>query len=337
MDLETFLTTVYVLVDDWYKEQIAPHRPPRGRPAEMSDSEVLTVALASVWRSGTPWQSQRGAVRYLRQHGRCYFPSMVGLSAFNERMRNLYGVLVQWQLYLAHQLYSAEHVYECVDSVPLPAGTLGQYARDAQHGLADSTLGRGPHGFFWGDHWLVSVTSQGAITGWLVGAAHLNDRWLLEGLVSARAGYPQLIGPPWRPRDGKKGHIAPPIGFMGGWAAVGVSRSCPYLADQGFNGHRWLTHWARQFHATVLAVPPDNSQAERPWTRAAKLWLASHRQIVDTVFSRLDAVFAIKRLAVHSRWGQLAKLAAIAAAYNMGLFINRMLGRPLLSHETLIC
>jgi hypothetical protein len=47
MDRETFFTTLYVLVDDWYKAYIMPHQTKTvGTPPQMSDSEVLCVALA---------------------------------------------------------------------------------------------------------------------------------------------------------------------------------------------------------------------------------------------------------------------------------------------------
>ena len=48
MDLDTFFTTLYVLVDDWYKGQMAGKMKRRkGGKQRMSDSEVLTVALAA--------------------------------------------------------------------------------------------------------------------------------------------------------------------------------------------------------------------------------------------------------------------------------------------------
>lgn len=47
MDLDTFFTTLYVFVDDWYKAYVWPHKPKTaGAPPQMSDSEVLTAALA---------------------------------------------------------------------------------------------------------------------------------------------------------------------------------------------------------------------------------------------------------------------------------------------------
>ena len=57
--------------------------------------------------------------------------------------------------------------------------------------------------------------------------------------------------------------------------------------------------------------------------------------MVETVFARLDLVFGLKRLLVHSRWGQLTRLAAKTAAYNIGLYLNRLLGRPLGALATL--
>jgi hypothetical protein len=64
--------------------------------------------------------------------------------------------------------------------------------------------------------------------------------------------------------------------------------------------------------------------------------LASFRQIVDTVFARLDTTFSMKQLNAHSRWGQLTRIAARLAAYNLGLFINRLLNRPAGALATLI-
>ena len=91
------------------------------------------------------------------------------------------------------------------------------------------------------------------------------------------------------------------------------------------------------YQALVLTVPPNNAVDELPWTADWKHWLAHHRQIIETVFAGLDDVFDIKRLNAHSRWGQYTRLAAKTAAYNIGLFINRLLGRPAKALATLLC
>lgn len=335
MDLETFFTTVYVLVDDWYKNEIAGLKPKVGAPGRMSDSEVLTVALVGQWRVGVPWQTERGLVRYIHAHGLGMFPRMLQYSAFNQRVRHLFGVLVSLQQAVATWLGHAQELYECVDSLPLPAASLGQYRRERGHWLFTARIGRGPSGWFWGDRWLVSVTPNGILTGWLVGAADINDRWLMEAFVSCRAGEPQLVQPPRRTKDAKSQSTPPPVGFIGGWRACGQRLARPYLADGNFNGQRWQDHWRVTYQAEVMTPPPSN--APRRWSRAWKSWLRSHRQPIETAFAQLDQVFGVKQLQAHSRWGQLTRLAAKSAAYNLGLFINRMLGRPFRTLATLVC
>ena len=335
MDLETLFTTVYVLVDDWYKDEMADQKPSVGAPPKMSDSEVLTLALVGQWRVGVPWQSERGLVRYIQMHGRAMFPTMLQSSAFNQRVRQLFGVLVSLQQAVAAWMGYAQALYECVDSLPLPAGSLGQYSREQGHWLFTARIGRGPSGWFWGDRWLVSVTPEGIITGWLVGAADINDRWLMEAFVSCRAGQPQLVEPPRRTKDAKSQYTPPPVGFMGGWRACGQHLDRPYLAAGNFNGKRWRDHWRTSYQAQVIAPPPPN-QAHR-WSQAWESWLRRHRQPIETAFAQLDQVFGVKRLQAHSRWGQFARLAAKSAAYNLGLFINRMVGRPLGALGTLLC
>lgn len=335
MDLETFFTTVYVLVDDWYKENIAGLKPKGGAPARMSDSEVLTVALVGQWRVGVPWQSERGLVRYMQAHGHAMFPTMLGKSGFNRRVRHLWGAFIVLQQVVGQLLDTNLAVYECVDSLPLVAFSGGQALRQREHRLRQSTVGRGAGSWFWGDHLLASVSRDEVVTGWLLGTAAINDRWLLEAFVSARAGQPQLVEPPRETPAARAEHTPPPIGAIGPFQAVGQAQDRPYLADRGFNGERWITHWQTQYQATIITPPPDNTSDA--WSAPTKLWLASHRQLIETVFARLDYVFHIKHLNIHSRWGQYTQIAAKMAAYNIGLFINRLLHRPLGALATLIC
>jgi len=61
------------------------------------------------------------------------------------------------------------------------------------------------------------------------------------------------------------------------------------------------------------------------------------RQAIETSFALLTNVFNLKHLNAHSRWGQLIRLAAVTAAYNWGIYLNRSMGRPDLAHATLLC
>jgi hypothetical protein len=77
LDLETFLITLYVITDDWYQKVILPKLPACGGPApKLCESEVLCLAMAVQWRSGVPWKTERGFVRYAMKHLRPFFPGM---------------------------------------------------------------------------------------------------------------------------------------------------------------------------------------------------------------------------------------------------------------------
>src|SRR5262249_23054646 len=136
MDLNTFLTELYVLVDDWYKSEYgASGWVHVGRQALMSDSEVLTVGLLCQWRVGGAWASERGCVRWMQAHGRGWFPHMLGRSAFNRRIRRLWCCFIRLQQAVATWLGSQATPYECVDGLPLIAMSNAQYLRERSHWL----------------------------------------------------------------------------------------------------------------------------------------------------------------------------------------------------------
>ena len=330
MDLDTLFTTVYVLVDDWYKQHGQPARRSMGRPCQMSDSAVLTLGMVGQWRVGVPWRSERGMVRYMQAQGRHWFPTLLQRSGFNYSFRQLWAVFVRLQQAFAHWLSTPQTLYECVDSLPLPAYSLAQGRKHRQrHWLWQATLGYSKAGWFWGHRWLVSVLACGAITGWVVGAAHIQDRWLLQALLSGRAlGYLHLrIPDPLRYVKPKR-RPSIPVSKIGPSVATGEWTSRSYLADPAFNGKAWRQQWRRDYRAQVISVPPRDAPDARHWTARDRHWLAQHRQLIETVFATLSDVFAVKQLGGHSDWGQSARLAAIGAAFHLGIWLNRLRGDP---------
>src|SRR5438445_5721643 len=49
IDLDTFITTLYVMVDDFCQSKDEPERPKPGPQASLSRSEVITLALFGQW------------------------------------------------------------------------------------------------------------------------------------------------------------------------------------------------------------------------------------------------------------------------------------------------
>jgi len=105
LDLDTFLTIVYCMVDTAYWTHIAPARPPRPGPhPELHDSEVLTLMLVAQWH---PSRSERKVGRYAAKHWRAYFPRLLSQSQFNRRARDLHGVFARLAPLLAEQVIAA--------------------------------------------------------------------------------------------------------------------------------------------------------------------------------------------------------------------------------------
>ena len=202
LDLETFLTTLYVLTDDLYESEIRKRMPSTSGPApKLSDSEVLCLGLAAQWHRGVPWQSERAFVRYALAHLRSYFPGMTTQSAFNRRLRRLWGAFWWLQQVLVGRLAAAPSC-EIVDSVPVRvAHGARRFKPGWLAGIAQAGKG-GTDGFFYGLRLLVAITPDGLVTGWTMGAGNVQEHWLLELLLSTRRGQPQLGRIPSSKKDG---------------------------------------------------------------------------------------------------------------------------------------
>src|SRR5215217_8931524 len=87
MDLDSFLVSLYVQIDDWWKLQRSLEPPKIGRPALLSDPEVLTLAILAQWpRLG----SERDFWRFARARLlRSYFPTLLSQSQLDRRIRAL--------------------------------------------------------------------------------------------------------------------------------------------------------------------------------------------------------------------------------------------------------
>jgi len=64
VDTDTFLTILYVMVDDFCKTSLPPEQHP-GRQATLSRSEAVTLALFGQWQGVG---SERGFYRYAQRH-----------------------------------------------------------------------------------------------------------------------------------------------------------------------------------------------------------------------------------------------------------------------------
>lgn len=231
MDLDSFLVSLYVLIDDWWQANHpqAGRRP--GRPALLSEPEVLTLAILAQWPR---FRSERDFWRFASSHLRSYFPTLCSQGQFNRRVRALEPELRALQGALAEQITDPAAVYRVMDTTLVPAIVR---VRASRKGLfcGQATFGRSASKTEWvyGFKAALVVDPEGVVTAFGLGAASSDERPIGDALVS---------------RD----------------------RHEAYLADKGFTGVRWERRWLKEYGALVAATPYNNShrawpKADRRW------------------------------------------------------------------------
>ena len=332
IDLDTFLTTVYVITDDLYQTHFALLKPRRpGKKPELSDSEVLTLALLAQWQTD---RSKRAFGRYAAKHWRAYFPRLLSQSQFNRRARDLCGVLCGLGPAIARQLSQTlgGAAYEVLDGVPVP---LMRRCRGEHHRcFADEAAigcGGSDRDWYYGVKLLAAVNDHGLITGFVLGPASTEDRWLAEALLRWRA-VPTAPAPQASDLEASLGSRGPkrgarrgPTGPVGLASGVGQATAAGYVADLGFAGTRWVAHWQADYGAVVLTQAAYDGQ---PTEAALDRWLHGLRQVVENVNQGLTARVGLAFPRARTWWGVLTRLAAKVAAQNMSLQLNHLYDRP---------
>ncbi len=243
VDLDTFLTTLYVLVDDSIKSQPPTTRHP-GPLASLSESEVVMLAMLSQWKQ---FPSERIFVRYARKHLRPAFPTLPHRSQINRLIRAAHDRIVAVGQHVVTLLGRMDQPYEVVDGMGVAVRNNRRIGRGWLDGIANTgTSNR--LGWYDGFHILTAVTRSGVVTGYAVAPASTKEPPYTDDCLAARA-YPEA----WLPMVGR--------------AAVG-----PYLADRGFEGHERHRQWLADFGAEVLA-PPRNDRTHA-WPADWQAWHA---------------------------------------------------------------
>lgn len=326
---DTFLLAVYSQVDTLLQEAVV--LPPHPGPApRMSDSEVITLLVIGQWRGS----SERALLRWAHTALAAAFPTLLSQSAFNRRARRLGPVVTRLLVLLADLLACPPAAYEVVDTIRIP---LARRCRGRQHRLFadDAGLGVGgsDHAFLYGCSLVLAVLPSGVIPGFIVGSAATQDRWLLDSLVTWRA---QPDAPLWTVEDlanasprtrARSLRRTGPSGPRWWPDSVGHAHGGIYLTDNGFAGPVWTRHWREDAGAEVIASRDAGSAARAHHRR---------RQIVETVNATLTDVFHLAYPQAKTMWGVVCRLATKCLALNLGVWVNRRLGRPDLALRTLV-
>ena len=291
-------TYVYVIVDELYQAVAAPHDHRPGPAAELSDSEVITLSLVAEL---VELDQERRFVAYVRRNHLALFPRLPERSRFNRRRRALTEVTNRirgalMQLVLA-RLTPEERDLCVIDSLPVPV--VGFHQARGRH----RWYGEASYGYvaskkltIFGYKLHLLLTHSGLILDFARAPAHHADGALTEQL---------LLDKHWLTALGDKAYL--------------------HAALQD------LLAWRNDL--VLLAPTRANQRAQLPATLARAL--THFRQAIETVNSQLAGQFQIERNRAKCVSGLCARIQAKLTAHTLGLYLNCLLGRPLLALQDL--
>ena len=305
LDVDTFLTTLYVMVDDFCHSQPPKKRP--GPQASLSRSEVITLAVFARW---SRFNSERDFYRYADTKLRDAFPTLPDRSQFNRSVRSHANLIEAFVLHLVAVVQAPRCPYQALDSSAMPTRDAkrrghGWLAGQADIGWSNSI------GWYEGFSLLTATDPTGVITGFCFGSASTADQPLAETFFNIRANpNPRL-------------------------KSVGLAFLGAYVADKGFEGKENHRRWSENYGADVIHPPKRNSR-KGSWSKRLRRWIAGIRQIVESVYDKLFNTFGLWRERPHELEGLRSRLAARVALHNFCIWLNDQLGRPRLAFADLL-
>lgn len=309
VDTDTFLTALYVMVDDFLKAHGTRLTRPGPKPS-LSPSEVVTLAAFAQWRR---FASERDFYRWADRHARQAFPALPDRTQFNRLARRHTQLITRFALWLVDALDARRCLYEALDGTAMVVRDakrrgLGWLAGQATIGWSNRL------GWYEGFHVLTCVTPIGVITGFGVAPASTNERALTETLLAARGLHPR------------------------GLECVGEAAMAPYVTDKGLASKPLQAHWLADYGADVIAPPQKTTSPTRPqkWSRAWRRFASCVRQIVETVNDKLHNSFRLGADRPHDLTGVLSRVSAKVALHNFCIWLTHRFGRPALAFADLV-
>ncbi|PLS86318.1 MAG: transposase [Actinobacteria bacterium] len=306
MEMDTFLTTLYVTVDDFC--QCHPRKQLRSGPgASLCPSEVVTLVIFARF---SRFASERDFYRYAKSNLQDAFPTLPDRSQFNRLVRSQVDLIEEVALHLAALMGAKSRPYQALDSSAMPVRDAKRRGEGWLAGQAD--IGWSNRlGWYEGFCLIVAVDPTGVVTGFGFGCASTKDQPMAETFFAVRH----------RPNP-----RLPSVGS----AAGGLY----YVADKGFEGAENHRRWLDCYGARVVCPPKRNSR--KPWPKRLRRWVAGIRQIVENVYDKLHNTFGLGRERPHELSGLRARLAARVALHNFCMWLNQQLNRPRLAFADLL-
>ena len=287
IDIETILTIIFVLVDDWYQSNGKKSR--KGKPGSkptFTDSEVMTLMLASEY---VPYPGELQFVGYIRANHHALFPKLLSQSQFNRRARNLRKLIEEIRRdWLLDYGVEAETHY-LLDTKPIPvvgykrSKKRSNFAGSASYGYCASRK------FYYFGYKLVMITTMNGIP-------------IAYDLVPANT-------------DERKAAEAVLMNLQ----------NATVIGDKGFIGAQWQSKIHEQTGNHLLTPKRTNQKIQHP--AGFELLLNTIRERIEGVFHEIQNTGRhIERLLAKTVPGLVTRVAVKVTAHLLKLILRSQYG-----------
>lgn len=175
--LDALVIALYVQIDDFLGPR---HRGP-GRPPKLTDSELITLAVAQMFLA-VPNDRQFLALARVRLGH--LFPRLIDQSGYNRRLRQLAPVIGRCISYLAYISPSFCERVRLLDSTPVPCGQSRETVKRSEFaGHAGYGYCRSHSRWFWGMRLYLLCAADGMPIGWELAGANIGERTVAADML----------------------------------------------------------------------------------------------------------------------------------------------------------
>jgi DDE family transposase len=285
-DLNTLLTGLYVRIDDHLAPCVRAGRPPR-----LTDSELLTLAVAQVLLG------VRSEARWLRLVPAALpgaFPYLPGQSGYNKRLRAALPLLKRVIRMLAADTDLWADPVWLVDSTPVEcARSRPAVARSQLAGIAGYSYCPSHSRWFWGLRLHLICTPAGLPITWALADPKLDERQVLMCLLDVDADL--LTARPGLLLIADKGYVSAELDA--------------YLHARG----------------AALLRPSYRNRTPRP----GQALLTPIRQLIESVYDTLKGQLDLELHGGRSLTGVVTRVAQRLLALTAAIWHNRATGQPI--------
>lgn len=182
IDFESLLVIIFVLVDDWYQSdgKSLEYNSPGAKP-EMSDSEILTLALIMDY---LPFPGESQFIGFIRANYGQWFPTLLERSQFNRRLRRLEHKLESLRRKWVEQLGGLDADSFIIDTKPIPVVGYRRSKKQSDfYGSADYGYCAARKMKYFGYKLVVISTLKGLPIAYDLVSANTDERQAVEGVL----------------------------------------------------------------------------------------------------------------------------------------------------------